>query len=95
MTNFVLNDLRCHPGFPQFDSSFRYLGPLPKSCGHVHESKLVGKQRNQWKTGPSAAYPPDMCQFIAEAIFVAVASFGGGGETGDTATEPPKQFDGH
>ena len=88
MTNFVLNDLRCHPGFPQFDSSFRYLGPLPKSCGHVHESKLVGKQHNQWKTGPSAAYPPDMCQFIAEAIFVAVASFGGGGETGDTATEP-------
>ena len=88
MTNFVLNDLRCHPGFPQFDSSFRYLGPLPKSCGHVHESKLVGKQNNQWKTGPSAAYPPDMCQFIAEAIFVAVASFGGGGETGDTATEP-------
>ena len=80
MSNVVLQDSRCHKGFPQFDSTFRYLGPLPKSCGHVHADKLVGKQNNQWKTGPSAAYPPGMCAFIADAIFTACAASGGGSE---------------
>ena len=87
MCNFRLDDTRCHEGFPRFDANFRYLGPLPRDCGHVHSHKLVGKDNNQWKTAPSAAYPAGMCEFIAHSIFVAVASSGGGAETGNRSMQ--------
>ena len=82
MCNFQLRDRRCHAGFPKFDKSYRYLGPLPRKCGHKHLNKLMGKTGNRWNTSPSAAYPAGMCKFIADAIFGAVATYGGGSKNG-------------
>eukprot|EP00435_Cladocopium_sp_Y103_P044902 s3525_g12.t1 len=78
LVSFKIEDKRCHYGFPRFDKSFRYLGPLPASCGHKHFVKLMGKTGNRWNTSPSASYPAGMCKFISEAIFFAVQTCGGG-----------------
>lgn len=85
MCNFQVRDRRCHLGFPKFDKNYRYLGPLPPKCGHRHTYKLMGKTGNRWNTSPSAAYPPGMCKFIADAIFGAVATCGGGAKNGMAA----------
>ena len=82
MCNFQVQDRRCYLGFPKFDKTNRYLGPLPQKCGHRHTYKLMGKTGNRWNTSPSAAYPPGMCKFIADAIFGAVATSGGGAKNG-------------
>ena len=87
MCNFQLRDWRCHSGFPKFDKSYRYLGPLPRKCGHKHLNRLMGKTGNRWNTSPSAAYPAGMCEFIAGAIFGAVATYGGGSKNGMAATQ--------
>ena len=52
------------------DVEGRYLGPLPQQCPHLkHDLKLIGKDgQGNWKTGPSAAYPPEMCRQIALLI---------------------------
>lgn len=52
------------------DEEGRYVGPLPQQCPHKkHDLKLIGKdQQGNWKTGPSAAYPPEMCKQIAVLI---------------------------
>ena len=57
---------------PIFNTHGQYLGPLPKHCPHHNQHKqLIGKDEvtGQWKTGPAAAYPPQMCQWLASAIF--------------------------
>ena len=50
-------------GWPTFTSSGKYLGPLTAHCGHDHPP-LIGPAR----TAPSAAYPPQMCRWIAKMI---------------------------
>ena len=52
------------------DADGRYLGPLPGQCPHKgHDLKLIGKDsQGNWNTGPSAAYPPEMCKQIAVLI---------------------------
>ena len=52
------------------DEDGSYLGPLPRQCPHkTHDLKLIGKdQQGNWNTGPSAAYPPEMCKQIALLI---------------------------
>ena len=77
MCNFSIEDRRCHKGFPTF-KKIRYLGPLPEHCGHNHVHKLMGKTGTRWNTSPSAAYPPGLCQFIADEIFRVFTTFGGG-----------------
>ena len=59
-----------HATLPCLDSHHRYFGPLPKSCPHGRHDSLVGKDpvSRQWRTAASAAYPPKLCQFLAEAI---------------------------
>ena len=80
-TDVRVDDNRCFLSMPIFDAEGFYVGPLPRDCGHFHEQKLIGKAGDKWKTGPSAAYPADMCQFIAGLILKAAASCGGGVET--------------
>ena len=67
-TSFPVVDSRCHLSLPKFDKIGKYLGPLPRDCGHHHEAKLIGKTAQGWKTAPSAAYPPELCRFIAQLI---------------------------
>ena len=55
-----------------FDSSDKYLGPLPKYCGHYHKQRLLGSVN----TSTSAAYPADLCKAIATWTF---SVFDGGG----------------
>jgi hypothetical protein len=64
-------------GWPRFDAGRRYLGPLPPHCGHVHTKKLIGwdAELGSFRTAPSAAYPPLMCEWLAEAIILHVSSF--------------------
>ena len=52
------------------DAEGRYLGPLPSTCPHgAHQRKLIGKSEDgSWKTSPAAAYPPGLCQQIADLI---------------------------
>ena len=75
LTTLLVNDSRCHFGWPQFrDNS--YVGPLPKSCGHMHERKFIGHTDGKWNTGPTAAYPAGLCQFIADLCLAASQSIG-------------------
>ena len=59
-------------GPPSFDSADKYLGPLPKYCGHHHKQRLLGSVN----TSTSAAYPADLCKAIATWTF---SVFDGGG----------------
>ena len=70
-----LSDLKAarlepYQGWPVFDNKARYLGPLPKQCPHGgHGFKLHGRDSSgEFRTGPSAAYPPDMCFWLAQLI---------------------------
>lgn len=78
MCDLDVVDERCFLSWPKFTSDGSYLGPLPRSCGHVHKHKLIGKTAAQWNTSPSAAYPPRLCKFIAKLFVSALAAFGGG-----------------
>ena len=77
LSTMFTDDPRCHFGWPQFSSNV-YCGPLPRSCGHVHQQKLIGRQDGKWKTGPSAAYPAGLCEFIAKLCLAASPLVGGG-----------------
>ena len=53
-----------------FDAGGWYMGPLPHDCGHVHKKSTIGKsKKGGFNTSPTAAYPPEMCRFIATRIF--------------------------
>ena len=80
LTNMKVADSRCFCSLPKFDKLGFYKGPLPRKCGHLHKHKLIGKTGSKWNTSPSAAYPAGMCDFLAQLILNAFASFGGGGE---------------
>ena len=61
-----------HVGWPVFDAGGWYVGPLPKDCGHGdHKEAMIGHAAGGegFNTSPTAAYPPEMCQFIAVRIF--------------------------
>ena len=65
--------------WPSFSKDGQYLGPLPYSCGHRwHVKKLIGKSKDgRFQTGPSAAYPPGLCMFLAQLIASVLRSGGG------------------
>ena len=67
MTNMEVTDKRCFMSLPKFDRLGFYKGPLPRTCGHVHKKKLIGKTDSHWNTAPSAAYPAQLCKFIADS----------------------------
>lgn len=80
ITDLKVDDPRCYISWPRFDDAGNYVGPLPRSCGHVHSKKLIGKKDGKWNTSPSAAYPPSLCEFIAK-LFVSAEAASGGGRT--------------
>ena len=53
--------LEPYQGWPAFSKNSKYLGPLPGKCPHGrHSFKLHGRNESgQFRTSPSAAYPPD------------------------------------
>ena len=57
------------PGWPQLSPDGKYLGPLPRDCGHGTHKQLIGTSRDgTFLTGPAAAYPAAMCRMLAEVI---------------------------
>jgi len=59
-------------GWPRFDG-LRYVGPLPKKCGHQHEA-LIGKDASgRFRTKPTAAYGPGLCRALAECMLATTA----------------------
>ena len=89
LVNFKVDDLRCFIALPTFDPRGFYVGPLPKECGHHHAHKLIGKTAARWNTAPSASYLPKLCEFLANLILHATASFGGGPESETCRTVQP------
>ena len=78
LSTIKTDDKRCWFKWPSFSADHKYLGPLPKECGHVHQKKLIGKTATGWATWPSAAYPPGLCEFLATLILSALCSVGRG-----------------
>ena len=59
-----------HQGVPRFDKDWKYLGPLPNACPHpkAHEPLIGMDDQGNWRTGPAAHYPGELCKFLALAI---------------------------
>ncbi|CAE7523404.1 glyQS, partial [Symbiodinium microadriaticum] len=57
--------------WPVFDDDGWYAGPL-SSCGHYHNQPLQGLEGDQWRTGPSAAYPSAFCYYLAQLCLGAI-----------------------
>ena len=59
-----------YPGWPVLNKELYYLGPLPRACGH-ERPPLIGTNTNGgFKTGPTAAYPIEMNQMLANLVFL-------------------------
>ena len=56
-------------GWPTFNKDLYYLGPLPRTCGHSHQPLIGAEDGGGFKTGPTAAYPPEMNLMIASLLF--------------------------
>ena len=64
--------IELHPGMqlgpPQFDQAGFYLGPLERRYGQ----SLIGSHKGSFRTSKSTAWPPALCELVANAI---VASY--------------------
>ena len=61
--------LKLSHGWPRFNSSGKYLGPLPQRCGHSKHKQLVGRDASgEFATSAAAAYPALMCHWIADML---------------------------
>ena len=78
LTTLETDDPRCWFKWPTFSADHKYLGPLPRDCGHVHRKKLIGRTSAGWNTFPSAAYPAGLCEFLATLILSSRCSVGRG-----------------
>ena len=78
LTTLETDDPRCWFKWPTFSADHKYLGPLPRDCGHVHQKKLIGRTSADWNTSPSAAYPAGLCEFLATLILSTLRSVGRG-----------------
>ena len=68
-----------YEGLPQFDEDWSYLGPLPPMSG----VPLIGRDANGFKTSSAAAWPPQLCEWVATKIFTSYLqhSVEGGGSS--------------
>lgn len=58
-----------YAGWPKLDSRGCYKGPLPRKCEHKFHPKLQGQKDNgEFRTSGAAAYPPDMCAWLARNL---------------------------
>ncbi|CAE8676146.1 unnamed protein product [Polarella glacialis] len=55
-----------HAGWPSFNKQGFYLGPLPRHCGHSHNTLIGRDLAGNFHTAPTAAYPPPMCSALAD-----------------------------
>ena len=53
----------------------------PNLADMCTKHKLLGKTANKWNTSPSASYPAALCEFLANLVLYAGASYGGGSRT--------------
>lgn len=56
---------------PWFDSQGRYLGPLG-TCEHGWHPPLIGMANGDFLTTAAAAYPSDMCRYLAQLFISAL-----------------------
>ena len=48
-------------GWPRFDASGWYVGPLPHDCGHNHRDNIIGRnKKGGFHAAPTAAHPAGM-----------------------------------
>ena len=57
-------------GWPVFDKNDNYLGPLPKSCGHLHEPLVDAAGKSKDRLTDSAAYPAELNKWLAEQVVI-------------------------
>ena len=77
-----------HSGIPQFDAQGWYEGPLPRQSGGA---PLIGKAGGVFRTAKSAAWPPALCKWTAEAILISfMQEWNGGDETPTSALKKRK-----
>ena len=63
-----------YPGPPRFDSEGWYAGPLPRKTGQ----QLIGHDGTNFKTAASAAWPPQLCSWVADSILLTFVNSGQG-----------------
>ena len=73
-------------GWPRFES-MRYVGPLPKKCGHQHEPLLGKDSQGRFRTRPTAAYGSRLCTAIAESLLASTPSSSSGSSGDMVATD--------
>ncbi|CAE8738786.1 unnamed protein product, partial [Polarella glacialis] len=56
-----------YDGLPQFDSAGNYKGPLPK-CSGASRSLVRKRGDASFKTAGAAAWPPQLCEWVAQEI---------------------------
>ena len=66
-----------YPGLPQFDAEGWYVGPLPRRQG----IPLIGRQGGLFRTSAAAAWPPKLCEWVAQQI---MTSFKRNSEIGES-----------
>ncbi len=73
-TNLPNFDRIGYSGWPKFDESGRYQGPLPRECGcgRLHPQLIAKDRDGNFNTTAAAAYPPAMDRFLASAIWASI-----------------------
>ena len=63
-----------YSGWPEFDESGRYQGPLPRDCGcgRLHPQLIAKDREGNFNTTAAAAYPPAMDRFLATSLWAGV-----------------------
>ena len=71
-----------YTGPPVFDDAGWYVGPLPRKEG----VPLIGKVNGVFKTSEAAAWPPQLCEWVAEQVLTSFKqnSEAGGSQEGNT-----------
>ena len=59
--------------WPEFNEEGRYVGPL-QACSHQHHKSRVGWGDGGWRTSGTEAYPPALCDYIAQGCLSASTS---------------------
>ena len=58
-----------HLGLPDISDDNAYRGPLPEMT--PVKVKLLGQKNGKFRTGPSAAWPPRLCERLAKLLLQA------------------------
>ena len=65
-----------YEGLPQFDAAGFYIGPLPRKRGE----QLIGTVGGQFKTSAAAAWPPQLCEWVARQFLTSFRENSGHGK---------------